>query len=151
MTESVGYVDPERAAYREFRDLPRGAPIDMLNLIRLRDWAAYGDDRRVSGRDAYSAYSEGSKPIFLRVGASQSWLGSFECMLIGPRDEAWDIAFIARYPSAAAFLEMLADPDYQQAVKHRTAAVLNSRLVRFAVRTPGLGFGEAQPDDGVGY
>ena len=50
--------------------------------------------------------------------------------MIGPRDEAWDIAFIARYPTGAAFLEMLRDPEYQQAVVHRQAAVSNSRLIR---------------------
>ena len=39
--------------------------------------------------------------------------------------------FIARYPNAGAFLEMVTDPVYQDAVKHRQAAVLTSRLQRF--------------------
>ena len=39
--------------------------------------------------------------------------------------------FIARYPNAGAFLEMVTDPVYQQAVKHRQAAVMTSRLQRF--------------------
>ena len=38
--------------------------------------------------------------------------------------ESWDHVFIARYPNAGAFLAMVTDPVYQQAVKHRQAAVL---------------------------
>lgn len=53
-------------------------------------------------------------------------------MLIGPAGEHWDAAFVARYPSAAAFLEMIADPAYRAAVIHRQAAVQTSRLIRTA-------------------
>jgi len=53
-------------------------------------------------------------------------------MLIGPADKQWDMMFIARYPPAAAFLEMVTDPGYREAVKHRQAAVLDSRLIRSA-------------------
>ena len=61
--------------------------------------------------------------------------------LIGPGEERWDVGFVAAYPSGAAFLEMLADPDYRAAVVNRTAAVLDSRLVRFAPGEGGPGFG----------
>ena len=63
-------------------------------------------------------------------------------MLIGPQDERWDICFIAEYPSGAAFVEMVKDPDYQKAVVHRQAAVADSRLVRLAPKASGAGFGE---------
>ena len=62
-------------------------------------------------------------------------------MLIGPPDKQWDLAFIARYPTAGAFLEMVTDPDYQEAVKHRTAGVIDSRLIRIAESPLGSGFG----------
>ena len=61
-------------------------------------------------------------------------------MLIGPEDEKWDLCFIAEYPSAAAFVEMVKDPDYQKAVVHRQAAVVDSRLIRLAPGNPGGGF-----------
>ncbi len=55
-------------------------------------------------------------------------------MLIGPDQttgvEAWDLAFVAYYPTAGAFLEMVTDPAYRIAVKHRQAAVADSRLLR---------------------
>ena len=50
--------------------------------------------------------------------------------MIGPRDENWDLAFIARYPTGAAFIAMLKDPYYQAAVVHRQAGVADSRLIR---------------------
>lgn len=54
----------------------------------------------------------------------------------------WDRAFIAQYPSYTAFVEMLRDPIYREAVKHRQAAVEDSRLTRFDPARPGETFGE---------
>lgn len=62
-------------------------------------------------------------------------------MLIGPADERWDRCFIAEYPSGAAFVEMIKDPNYQKAVIHRQAAVLTSRLIRLKPGTSGDDFG----------
>lgn len=70
------------------------------------------------------------------------WQGGFKLMLIGPAEERWDIAFIAEYPSADAFIAMLRDPVYREAVKHRQAAVEDSRLVRLRPQTPGKLFGQ---------
>ena len=85
----------------------------------------------MTGAEAYANYGADSGPIFSRVGGSIVWRGNFESTVIGPSDESWDQVFIARYPNAGAFLEMVTDPVYQQAVKHRQAAVLTSRLQRF--------------------
>lgn len=139
---SNGHVDPTREKFGEFRRLEDNGPIHMLNLIRLRDEAAYPDGRQATGREAYAAYGRESGPIFRRVGGRIAWSGDFRLMLIGPEAERWDIAFIAEYPSGAAFVEMIKDPDYQQAVKHRQAAVLDSRLIRFGPKRSGEGFGE---------
>jgi uncharacterized protein (DUF1330 family) len=62
-------------------------------------------------------------------------------MLIGPESEAWDIAFIAEYPGVDAFVQMPRDPDYRKAVRHRQAAVADSRLIRMRPGVPGEGFG----------
>jgi uncharacterized protein (DUF1330 family) len=63
-------------------------------------------------------------------------------VVIGPEDEHWDLAFVARYPSAASFLDMLTDPVYRAAVRHRQAAILDSRLIRMAAVAPGAGFAD---------
>lgn len=131
------HVDPTREAFNAFKALPRDVPIQMLNLIRYRESAAYPEghenaDKGWSGERAYLEYGKTSGPIFQRVGGSVVWRGAFQTVLTGPEDEHWDAAFIAQYPNAGAFLEMVTDPDYRLAVVNRQAAVETSRLIRFA-------------------
>ncbi len=131
------YVDPEQAAFEAFKALDRDRPIEMINLLRFREEAVYPADHpcaseSLSGANAYRRYSAATAPIFERVGGTIVWSGMPELVLIGPREDRWDAAFVARYPSAAAFLEMITDPDYRIAVVHRQAAVATSRLIRVA-------------------
>jgi hypothetical protein len=93
-----------------FRAIDRTGPIHMLNLVRLRDHAAYPDGRVATGAEAYGAYRREGEPGFTRLGGSIVWRGRFEFLLIGPSDERWDLCFIAEYPSVAAFVEMIQDP-----------------------------------------
>lgn len=137
----TGYIDPERDQFEAFKDLPRDQPILMLNFLRFRDKAAYPDGREATGAEAYAAYGRESGPIFRRVGGEIVWRAKPELMVIGPSDKHWDLVFVARYPTAGAFLEMVTDPDYQQAVKHRQAAVADSRLIRMSEADEGEGFG----------
>ena len=134
------YIDPERDQFEVFKRLPRDKPIMMLNLLSFRGKAAYEDGCEATGAEAYAAYGRESGPVFRRVGGEIIWRGKPEVMLIGPKDKNWDLIFIARYPSAGAFLEMLTDPDYRIAVKHRQAAVLDSRLIRTSEVGGGEGF-----------
>ena len=76
-----------------------------------------------------------------RLGGAILWRGQFQATLIGPDSERWDHAFIARYPSAHAFLAMVTDLGYRQAVIHRQAAVRTSRLIRCAPDKAGESFG----------
>lgn len=138
----TGHIDPEREAFEAFKALPRDdGPIHMLNLIRLRPRAAYADGREATGAQAYKTYGEESAPVFRRVGGRivQSW--DPQVTLIGPAREVWHIAFIAEYPAAAAFLEMVTDPAYQAAVHHRQAAAADSRLIRLKPRAGRDAFG----------
>jgi uncharacterized protein (DUF1330 family) len=124
---AMGHIDPTKEVFAQFRANDRPGPIHMLNLVRLREQAAYG---RESG------------PVFERLGGRIVWQGRFELMLIGPAEERWDHCFIAEYPSVAAFAEMIRDPIYREAVKHRQAAVEDSRLIRHAILPVGKTFGE---------
>lgn len=136
------YVDPERGQFEAFKALPRDEPVMMLNLVRLRDRAVCADGREATGAEAYAAYGRDSAPVFHRVGGEIVWRGRPDNVLIGAPDEHWDLAFVARYPTAGAFLEMVTDPVYREAVKHRQAAVLDSRLIRCAALPAGTGFGD---------
>ena len=137
----ISYIDPTKEAFAAFRAAGRPGPIHMLNLIRLRAHAVYPDGRAVTGAEAYAAYGRESLPIFTQIGGSIAWRGRFELMVIGPKEERWDLCFIAEYPSVSAFVEMIRDPAYREAVKHRTAAVEDSRLIRLAPGAAGMGFG----------
>jgi uncharacterized protein (DUF1330 family) len=134
------YIDPERDQFDSFKALPRDQPIMMLNFLRFSDKAVYEDGREATGSEAYAAYGRESGPIFRRVGGEIIWRGKQELMVIGPKDKHWDLIFVARYPTAGAFLEMVTDPVYRSAVKHRQAAVLDSRLIRIAESDEGTGF-----------
>jgi uncharacterized protein (DUF1330 family) len=140
----ANYIDPERDQFEAFKALPRDEPVMMLNLLRFRDKAAYADGRDVTGAEAYAAYGRESAPVFQRVGGRIIWRGRPEVMLIGPAYKRWDLAFIARYPTAGAFLEMVTDPQYREAVKHRQAAILDSRLIRTSEAEAGQGFAVPQ-------
>ncbi len=134
-------VDPTREQFDAFKALPRDTPIHMLNLIRFNPTAVYPDGEQVTGARAYARYGKHSGPIFQRLGGEILWRGRGDCLLIGPSDEAWDVAFVARYPTAAAFMAMVTDPDYQAIVIHRQVAVADSRLLRLAPQDAGGGFG----------
>lgn len=138
----TGYIDPTRETFAQFRAMQRKGPVHMLNLLRFREKAAYDDGTVATGREAYRAYARESGPIFRRLGGRQVWIGKPELTLIGPAEETWDMAFIAEYPDVDAFVAMLRDPDYRKAVRHRQAAVADSRLIRLEPATPGDAFGE---------
>lgn len=144
MTE---FIDPTREGFAAFLGLARKGPIQMLNLIRFRAQAAYPDDHPnagdgLSGAEAYRLYGKTAGPVLKRVGGRQLWLARPEFTLIGPESERWDMAFVAEYPSPDAFAAMIRDPEYREAVKHRQAAVADSRLVRMEPSAAGANFGE---------
>ncbi|KIC43171.1 hypothetical protein RA27_07670 [Ruegeria sp. ANG-R] len=142
----TSFVDPDRVQFEAFKGLNRDHPIEMLNLVRFRAKAEYPVDHALAdagltGAQAYRNYGVETAPIIERIGASILWRGAFQTTLIGPSDEVWDEVFIARYPNAHAFLEMVTDPIYRSAVIHRQAAVETSRLIRCAPTKIGTSFG----------
>ncbi len=127
-------------AFTAFRKIDSQGPLHMINLVRLHDRARYPDGREASGAAAYAAYGQGAAPVLARVGGHIVWRGKMDFMLIGPADEAWDICFIAAYPSIDAFVTMIKDPAYRAAMEHRQAAVADSRLIRTAPLSLGDNF-----------
>lgn len=129
-----------RESWQAFKANDRPGPIHMLNLVRLRERAAYEDDRQATGAEAYARYGELSAPVLEKLGGRIVWRGAMELMLIGPADEVWDLCFIAEYPGPEAFVAMQRDAAYREAVVHRQAAVADSRLIRLAPQSVGAGF-----------
>ncbi|NOX40573.1 MAG: DUF1330 domain-containing protein [Alphaproteobacteria bacterium] len=125
------YTTPTKEKFQAFAALAGTGPVEMLNLIKLRDDAVYSDGTKATGAEAYRTYGRKTAPIFAALGGKIIWSGRPEMMLIGPDSfEDWDIAFIAQYPDASAFMTMMRDPEYQAVTHHRTAAIKTSRLIR---------------------
>ncbi|MCM0612201.1 DUF1330 domain-containing protein [Marinobacter sediminum] len=111
-------------------DTPKDQPIVMLNLLRFREQANYKDESTDrTGREAYSLYLKEAADCVKAVGAEVIWSGHSVGSLIAPPDESWDQVLLVRYPSIDAFMAMIETPEYKGVVKHRTAAIRDSRLV----------------------
>lgn len=130
------YIDPDRENWQRFKDLPRDRPIHMLNLIRFRDMADYPEGhpnhgKGLTGREAYAIYAEGFQRLVAGDGAAMVWSAPLECVVTGPEGE-WDEAFVMGYPDSGTFMAMVKNEEYvRDIVPHRTAAVADSRLIRF--------------------
>jgi uncharacterized protein (DUF1330 family) len=109
------HPDPEQIA--KLRDLDWAGPIVMLNLLRFEPGG---------GAEEYGRYGEAARPYLERAGARIRYLGRVAATVIG--GEPWDEIIVVEYPSKRAFLEMIADPGYLEASRHRTASLVDSRL-----------------------
>ena len=132
----MSYVDPSRENWQAFKDLPRDRPIHMLNLIKFRDLADYPEGhpnhgKGLTGREAYAIYLEGFQRLVAGDGAAMIWDAQQECVVTGPADE-WDEVFVMGYPNSGVFMAMVKNEEYvRDVVPHRSAAVADSRLIRF--------------------
>ena len=132
-----GYIDPSRENWQRFKDLPRDKPIHMLNLIKFRDLAEYPEGhpnygKGLTGREAYEIYKKEFQRFVMGDGAAMVWEAPIECVVTGPEGE-WDEAFVMGYPNSLSFMAMVKNEEYvRDVVPHRTAAVADSRLIRFA-------------------
>ena len=122
---------PERIESFVTRDEP-SAPLIMINLLRYYEQAQYPADFEAepcTGREAYQRYGAVAATRIAAVGGRLLWLGDVMASVIAPEGEEWDHAVLVEYPSREAFLKMIADPAYQAVAPHRSAALLDSRLI----------------------
>lgn len=108
--------------------------IVMVNLLRFRERAAYEAGtaeagQNLSGRAAYQRYGAAALKCVLETGGQIAWGGQQEMVVIGNADNEWDEVVCVRYPSRAAFLEMIDRPDYRAALYHRDAGLERTALL----------------------
>ena len=111
--------------------ITNGAPIVMVNLMQVRATACYEDPalNNCSGYEAFARYTQGSSEVRQHAGAELIWSGRALQMPIGPSEKTWDLVALVRYPSAKAYIEMIATKAYAAARAHRRAALYDSRLI----------------------
>lgn len=107
-------VNPTAETFTRFQEEDDGGPVVMLNLLRFA-----GD----GGREQYARYGAEVGPFLERVGATVLYAGACSTLLAGPEAHRWDAVLVVRYPSRAAFTQMVSDPDYVQVSKLRTSAL----------------------------
>ena len=126
-------VTPE-AGKALFMQNPKGELI-MLNLLRFKDVADYSafpdllPDTPISGKDAYDLYIEHTLPILREYGGDVIYSGTGSEYLIGPADQKWDLVLLVRHKSLQVFMSFAQNEAYLKGAGHRTAALLDSRLL----------------------
>jgi uncharacterized protein (DUF1330 family) len=119
---------PNAEAFKSLAEDAERGPIVMLNLLRFAgrvEGAADGGES--SGRESYARYTEEARKQIERRGGRMLWLGQVRHTMIGR--EEWDVVALVEYPNGRAFLDMLQDRDYQEAGKHRSAGLADTRLI----------------------
>ncbi len=116
-----GTVDVDTAS-RWMRLAPdEDGPVWMLNLMRYKPVADYGDDGgpEISGREADDVYAPTA--ILDDLGATVPLFGDVTRQVAD--DVAWDRIGIVRYPSRASFFAMQDRADFQRQYVHKKAGM----------------------------
>ena len=106
-------VDPTGADLKRYLAEDPGGAVVMLNLLKYKD----------GGVESYAQYAEKIQPHLDRVGATMVYVGDCSTSVVAPDGWDWDAVLLVRYPSRAAFSQMVADPEYQQITGLRTQAL----------------------------
>lgn len=110
MTDSV---DSRPVQLASLSALPADSPVVMINLLKFNQGG---------GRERYLQYAREVGPFLQKVGASVRYGGATPVNIIGDGKKPWwDAILVVEYPSPAAFVEMVRDPDYQKIHEHRAA------------------------------
>jgi uncharacterized protein (DUF1330 family) len=125
-----GAIEPTAEQLEQLAGSDHGGPVVMINLLRFKDVADGIDSQDgISGAEAYGRYADGVASHLQRVGARVLLAASAQQSVIGPEPGEWDLVLAVQYPSRAAFLQMVSDPDYLAVHAHRAAALADSRLI----------------------
>lgn len=108
-------------------------PVFMLNLLRYRERADYGDRPGLAACSGRDAYHQRYIPAFVALatpGIQVFWVGTALAHLVAPPDERWHEIAIVQYPSFAVFRQLVDGPGYaSEAAHHRLAALEDWRLI----------------------
>jgi uncharacterized protein (DUF1330 family) len=98
-------------------------PVVMVNLVRLEEKASTGEG---SGWEAYKRYSAVTAPMIKKRGGTVIWVGRVGAVAFGITNEnIWDFIALVRYPSRAAFLDMMTSEEcVRSANPHRLDGVI---------------------------
>ena len=124
-------TQPRREQIAALLENDKGGPIRMLNLLKFKEFAEYGDevDKNLSGFEAYQRYAAEVVPIISKTGGEVVFSGQANTLVIGDGELEWDVVSIVEYPSVAAFIGMTSSEEYQKIHVHREAGLEHQLLV----------------------
>ena len=124
-------TQPRKEQIKALLENDKGEPIRMLNLLKFKEFADYGDgvDKTLSGFEAYQRYAAEVVPIIIKTGGEVVFSGQANTLVIGDGELEWDMVSIVEYPSVAAFLGMTSSDEYQKIHVHREAGLEHQLLV----------------------
>ncbi len=109
------------ATFAALAELPDDEPLVMLNLLEYTDTG-----------ETYAKYGRVALPQIEKRGGRILYSGT--PLADDPSAGHWDRVVIVYYPNRAAFLDMMADPDYREGLPHRTAGLKRTVLYAFTQR-----------------
>ncbi len=110
MTSEITPLLPDHLNIDLLKALPDDGPVTMLNLMRFRERSRDGNG---SGWDAYLRYSALAIRLIKAQGGTIIWTGEAQAVALGvPDAHRWHYVALVRYPSRAAFIEMMTSPEY---------------------------------------
>jgi uncharacterized protein (DUF1330 family) len=122
------YIKPAGDQIKRLAESAEDGPVVMLNLLKFAK--AAGDATGKTGAASYDTYGEQMRAIMAERGIKVLWRGRADSVVIGDDDaDSWDMVLLVQYPSRKVFLEMGASKDYTKVGEHRTAALVDSRLI----------------------
>ncbi|HUO49090.1 MAG TPA: DUF1330 domain-containing protein [Acidimicrobiales bacterium] len=124
-------VLPTAEQFEAFANGARDGEIVMINLLKFPPadgGAADGAGDEDRGAE-YRRYTDKALAMVRERGGHVVWMGKPEHVVIGEPSDEWDLVVLVSYPNRAAFLDMVANPDYRQAHKHRERGLERSALI----------------------
>lgn len=113
-------VEPDKqqlAAFTEGAGTAADGPIVMVNLNRYRD------------RDVYMRYGAVAVQKVGEAGGRIEFATAAPITVVGEDHDRYDEVIAVWYPSRAAFLAMVADPEYAAALPDRIAGLESATLI----------------------
>jgi uncharacterized protein (DUF1330 family) len=121
----INRLTPSAEQATAFFGSAEDGPFVMVNLLKFKDKAEYpdGSDADLPGAAAYLRYGMAVRACIEKVGGTAGYAGPITGLMIGDVEDLWDMVALAEYPSLAAMMEMVRDPEYQTISVHRTAGL----------------------------
>jgi uncharacterized protein (DUF1330 family) len=129
-TLHIDSIEPSAEQLLALQAIDPQGPFHFVNFLAFKEQAEYPTEHKLAsaklnGGDAYDKYGAVALQQIIQRGGRLITLNMVELEVIGSSGP-WHRVATMEYPNIAAFLDMITDPDYQQALVHRNAGLKNT-------------------------